>query len=190
MELGWIILAGVVVVSYLWYITIIKRRNNVQEALSGIDVQLQQRADLLPNLIAIAKRFLAHESDVFAQVTALRTHAQQPYDRSKPDQVKSHFAAADALGRSMGGLMVQMEAYPELKSDALMLQTQQSFNEVEAQLAASRRFYNASVNALNTAIQIFPGMLFAKLAGAQKMPSFIAEPAARGTVDAGALFRS
>lgn len=188
MDIGVILLIAIVAASYAWYISIIKRRNTVQEALAGIDVQLQQRADLLPNLIAIAKRFLAQESEVLTHVTELRTQATKAYDRTNAGEVKSHLGAVDALGRQMGQLMIQMEAYPELKSDSVMLQTQQSFNEVEAQLAASRRFYNAAVNALNTAIQIFPGNLIAKFANAEKMPSFAADEAARANVDAGKLF--
>ena len=183
----WGIVGAALIGSYAWYASIVSKNNKVQEALSGIDVQLQQRSDLLPNLLAIAKRFLAQESNVLIKVTELRAAANKPYDRGNPTEVQQHLGAADALGRQMGGIMVQMEQYPELKSDSLMLQTQQSFNEVEAQLAASRRFYNAAVNALNTAIQIFPGNIFAKFAGAQKMPSFAAEANARGPVDAAAL---
>ncbi len=84
----------------------------------------------------------------------------------------------------MGKLLISVENYPDLKSDQTMLQAMRSYNEVEAQIAAARRFYNSNVNALNNSIQIFPGSIFAKLAGIANMPFFEAEQIAHKSIDA------
>jgi LemA protein len=93
--------------------------------------------------------------------------------------VGARFALEGELARKMGQLMVTMEAYPQLKSDTTVLEAQRTWTEVEAQITAARRFYNAAVNRLNNAIQIFPGSLLAALAGVSTMPFFEAEPEAR-----------
>ena len=90
------------------------------------------------------------------------------------------FEVEGELGRRVGQLLVSMEAYPELKSDRPLVEAQQTWTETEAQITAARRFYNAAVNQLNNAIQIFPGPIIASIAGVQAMPFFEAPAAARG----------
>jgi LemA protein len=80
-----------------------------------------------------------------------------------------------------------MKAYPDLKSDATMLQAQQTYNEVEAQISVARRFYNSSVAELNNSIEIFPGNLLSELANSKIMPFFEAEESALQPVKAAAL---
>ncbi len=185
--MGWVAIAlvAVVVVFYGWYVSIIKRRNKAQEALSGIDVQLQKRSNLIPNILKIAKKFMEHESALLTQVTELRTKAGADYDSGNPEEVKAHLGAAKELSGAMGRLMVAVEAYPELKSNETMIQAQQTYNEVEAQIAAARRFYNSAVSTLNNAVQIFPGNVIAGMAGVTAMPFYEADEAARAPVDAG-----
>jgi len=185
--MGWVAISliAVVVIFYGWYVSIIKRRNKAQEALSGIDVQLQKRSNLIPNILKIAKKFMEHESALLTQVTELRTKAGADYDSSNPEEVKVHLGAAKELSGAMGRLMVAVEAYPELKSNETMIQAQQTYNEVEAQIAAARRFYNSAVSTLNNAVQIFPGNVIAGIAGVAAMPFYEADEAARAPVDAG-----
>ena len=181
---GLFILGGIAAALYIWYAGIISKRNGVNEALSGIDVQLNLRADVIPNILTIAKKFLEHEKELLTRITELRTQVVAPYNKADGGAVQAHLAAADALTAQMGKLQVAVENYPDLKSDATMLQAMRSYNEVEAQIAAARRFYNASVTRLNNAVQIFPGNLIAGVAGVTAMPFFAADEAVKAPVNA------
>ena len=181
-----LIVVGVVLAGlYFWYASIIGKRNKVLEALSGIDVQLKKRSNLIPNILTIAKKFLEHEKTLLTDITELRSRTDQEYDVKDAGAVKEHLGLAGQLAGKMGKFMITVEAYPDLKSDQTMIQAQQTYNEVEAQIAAARRFYNSSVTALNTAVQIFPGNLIAGMAGVVSFPFYEAEEEARAPVDAG-----
>jgi LemA protein len=92
--------------------------------------------------------------------------------------------ASEELSQKMGSLMLRAESYPELKSSENMLHAQRSYNEVEAQIAAARRFYNSAVASLRNSIEIFPGNLVAALAGVKTMPLYEADEASKAAVDA------
>ena len=173
-----IIAAAAVGAMYFWYAAIIARRNKVQEALSSVDVHLNQRHDLIPNIVALAGRFMDHERALLTDVTRLREEARKAAPTT-PTEVGKRFALEGELGQRVGQLLVSMEAYPALKSDRPLIEAQQTWTEVEAQITASRRFYNAAVNQLNNALQIFPGPMLGVLAGAKAMPFFEAPVAAR-----------
>lgn len=177
-------LVVVVAVIYILYAGIIKKRNKVYEALSGIDVQLKQRSSLIPNVLAIAKKFMEHEMTVFTEVTKLRESLGQDYDKSNPSDVSIHLGMANALSDKLAQLKVTMENYPQIKSDATMVQAMQTYNEVEANLAAARRFYNSSVTELNNAVQIFPGSVIAPMIHISSMPFFETDQASRAEVGA------
>lgn len=172
------------VLAYGWYITLISRRNKALEALSGVDVQLKKRSNLIPNILTIAKRFMDHERNLMEEITRLRAKVDEGYDQKSQDAVQSHLDSVKALETRMGQFMVQVEDYPDLKSNQTMLQAQQSYNEVEAQIAAARRFYNSAVNSLNTSIQIFPGNLIAGIARVQIMPFYETDEASKSPIDA------
>lgn len=184
MEILLVLVGIVLVVSYFWYASIIGKRNKALESLSGIDVQLTMRSDLIPNILAIAKKFMQHEQSLLTRITELRTEADAPYDKTDPEALKRHLAAAGDLGTQMGQLKVAVEAYPDLKSNQTMVEAMRSYNEVEAQLSAARRFYNASVTALNNAVQIFPGTVIAGLAHVEPMPFYAASEADKTPVNA------
>ena len=187
MDIILIICAGLAVVLYIWYAKIVARRNTAREALSGIDVQLTKRSELIPNILAIAKKFMEHEKELLEEVTKLRSKATAGYDALDPKQVAKHFEDSAALGAQMGKLMISMEAYPDLKSDRAMVQAQKTYNEVEAQIAAARRFYNSAVSDLNNSIEIFPGSLLAPLANSRVMPFYEGDTTSREPVDAAKL---
>lgn len=170
---------------YLWYAILISRRNKAQEALSGIDVQMKQRLDLIPNILKIAQRFLEHEKSLLTDITQLRQQSEKLYNPANKQEVQEHLNTVSKLGGKMDQLMIQVENYPDLKSDQTMVQAMRTYNEAEAQIAAARRFYNAAVTSLNNAIQIFPGSLIANMASVQSMPFFEAETAVHQPVDAG-----
>ena len=101
--------------------------------------------------------------------------------------VAKHFEDSAALGAQMGKLVISMEAYPDLKSDSAMVQAQKTYNEVEAQIAAARRFYNSALSDLNNSIEIFPGNLLAPLAKSRVMPFYEGDTTSREPVDAAKL---
>ncbi len=148
------------VILYCIYAKVIKNKNTCLEALSGIDVQLRKRYDLIPNILTIAKKFMEHETELFNKITELRTNAINAKLGSK-----EKFNAESKLDSMLSSLMVNVENYPALKSDATMIQAIQTYNEVEEHIAASRRFYNSALTQLRNSVQIFPGSLFASCAG-------------------------
>lgn len=188
MNTGWIVLAAVAALAYFWYAAIIGRRNKVLEALGGIDVQLTQRHDLIPNILEIAKAFMAHERGLLEEITSLRSAAQSGVGARDAEGVKKHLEAETALSMGLGRFFALAENYPQLKSDATMLEAQKTYRNVEDNIAAARRFYNSSVTALNNAVQIFPGTLFAKLANVGAYPFYAADAAQKEPVSAAGFF--
>lgn len=154
-----VLILGVAAILYMTYVNVIKNKNNVLEALSGIDVQLKKRHDLVPNILTIAKKFMEHEKEIFERITELRSQAINSKSGSQ-----EKFQAEAKLDSLMGQLMVNVENYPELKSDSTMMHAMTTYNEVEEHIAAARRFYNSALTQLKNSTQIFPGSLFAGLA--------------------------
>ena len=128
------------------YVSLIKNKNNVKEAMSGVDVQLNKRYDLIPNMLKIASKFMEHEKEIFLAVTQYRESAM------KAQNLSEKFEADNKLVSAMHQFNVRAENYPELKSNEAMINAQSAIEEVEEHLAAARRFYNSAVkeyNALN-----------------------------------------
>ena len=165
---------------YSLYASVIKNKNTVLEALSGIDVQLRKRYDLIPNLLTIAKKFMEHEKELFGKITELRSKAI-----NSELGTKEKFRAEAELDTQLKALMVNVEYYPALKSDAAMVQAMQTYNEVEEHISAARRFYNSALTQLRNSIQIFPGSIFAACAGeAANLSYFETDAASRQPVNA------
>ena len=99
-------------------------------------------------------------------------------------EFEQHLAVAEQLTGKMGQLMIAVEDYPDLKSDQTMIQAMQTYNEVEAQIAAARRFYNSAVTSLNSSVQIFPGNIIAGMVGVSEMPFYEADEASKASVNA------
>jgi LemA protein len=189
MSWGILIAAAILALLYLWYASIVRKRNAVSEALAGVDVQLQQRHDLIPNVLAIAKRFMEHEIELLQSITSLRTKAEG-LKGGDAATVAKRFETEGALAAQMDRFFAVAENYPALKSDGPMMEAQRTYGEVEANLAAARRFYNSAVGDLRNAVQIFPGNLLAGLAGVSELPPFYeASEAARQPVNAADLLR-
>ena len=152
----------VVVTAFLYgcYVGVIKARNQLDEALSGIDVQLKKRTDLIPNVLKIAQKFMKHEKEMFTEITKLRTAVlKQPVGTNK------RFVAESKLQDALKHLVVSVENYPQLKSDETMVTAMEAYSSVEENIAASRRFYNTALRELKNKTQIFPGSLFKSCAG-------------------------
>jgi len=165
------------------YNGLVRKRNQVQYAFSGVDVALQKRGDLIPNLVESVKKYMSYEQGTLAQIVALRNQITT---------AKPHSTERFELENNMTGLlknvMVSVENYPELKSNDNMLQLQRTLNETEEQISAARRAYNASVNQLNNAIQTFPSSLVANSNGFQPNPYFTADESTRTTPNVKQLF--
>lgn len=181
------IIAAPIVIGYFWYVGIISKRNSTKEALSGIDVQLKKRSNLIPNILKIAKKFMEHEKSLLTEITALREKVGQDYDTGDKQAVQEHLKTSELLGGKMGQLMIQVENYPDLKSDQTMIQAMQTYNEVEEQISAARRFYNSAVTALNNSVQIFPGNIIAGMAGVSEMPFYEADEGSKAPIDADSI---
>lgn len=178
------VLAIILILLYIWYINLIFKRNSVKRALSGIDVQLKKRSNLLPEILKIAKKFMDKEIKLLEEVTAMRSNALNSYDSKNADSVKTHLQDISKFDKSLSQFMVNVENYPELKSDQSMLNAQATFNEVEEQIAAARRFYNSAVTSLNNAVEIFPGNILAKFVGIRPMPFYETEDNSKQVIDA------
>jgi LemA protein len=134
------------------------------QAKQGIEVQLQRRADLVPNLVNTVKGYAAHEEAVFTQVANARAGLAGAIRSGDPQQQ----AAADAaLTGALGRLLAISEAYPQLKADATFLRLQDELSGTENRIAVSRSDYNAAVNAYNSYIRTFPQKITAALTGAK-----------------------
>lgn len=166
----WILLLAIAAV--VWgialYNGLVQRRNRIANAFGQIDVQLKRRYDLIPNLVEVAKRYLAHEASTLEAVTRARgaavgaaaTMRVQPTD---PAAVAGLAAAEQALGGSMGRLMALAENYPELKADATMRSLSEELTSTENRIGFARQAYNDEVLAYNDAVGQFPGALVARL---------------------------
>ena len=176
----------VLFVLYGMYVKIIQKRNNAREAMSGIDVQLRKRYDLIPNILATAEKFMEHEKGLMSEITQLRTQAASI--RSDADTIGKKIELDNAITSKMSQLMVNVENYPQLKSDQTMIQTMQTYSEVEEHIAAARRFYNSAVKDLNNSVEIFPSSLIAAMIGVKSCPFFEADDTARQPVNASDYF--
>lgn len=175
---------------YFWYASIISRKNKALEALSSIDVQLQKRFDLVPNILKLAQRFMDHEKELLTHVVELRAKVQQPYSPADPTELAAHLEASQALETGLGRLFALAENYPDLKSDATIIRAQETYEEVEGHISAARRYYNAAVSDLNNAVEIFPGSLIAGFARVKPMPFYeIENPDWRKPVDVDSVMR-
>lgn len=169
------LLVIVVLVGAGLYNGLVRLRNVVQESWRQIDVELTRRHDLIPNLVETVKGYAAHERETLQAVTEARTAAAAP-GASPAQQAKQENVLTAALGR----LFAVAEAYPDLKANQNFLQLQRDLTDTEDRLAASRRFYNANVRALNTKVETVPSNIVAGLFNIERAEYFEAEdPAVR-----------
>jgi len=174
-----IIIIAVVAIFAIWavaqYNGLVKLRNLVQEAWKQIDVELQRRHDLIPNLVETVKGYAAHEKGTFEEVTNARAAASTP--GSSP---AVQAAQENVLTQALGKLFAVVENYPELKANVNFQQLQAELTNTEDRIAAGRRFYNANVRTLNTKIETFPTNIVAGMFGFKQAEYFeTADDAAR-----------
>ena len=165
---------GVAVVVVFWAAAVHNRlrqlRNRVANAFAQIDVQLKRRHDLIPNLVEVARGYMAHESSTLEAVARARGQAAQAaaHARRHPGQaaaMASLAGAEAALGSSLGQLMVLTESYPDLKADAQMQSLSEEITSTENRLGFARQAYNDEILAYNDQASQFPDLLIARLIG-------------------------
>lgn len=176
-----IIVLVVVALIVLWVISLynnlVRLRNNRENAFANIDVQLKQRYDLVPQLVATVKGYAKHESELLEKVTAARSAAMSA------SSINDKIAADTQLSGALAGLKVSLEAYPDLKANQNFLQLQSELSDIENKLAAVRRFFNSATRELNNAVQSFPANIFAGAFGFHKEPMFEVAPEERAAVE-------
>ena len=148
------------------YNSLVKLRNNRENAFANIDVQLKQRHDLIPQLVATVKGYAEHEKELLTRVTEARAAAMSATG------INDKIQAENALSSALAGLKVSLEAYPDLKANQNFLHLQGEISDIENKLAASRRFFNSATKELNSAVQRFPAVLLAGMFGFHTEPMF------------------
>jgi LemA protein len=172
--LGVVVLLGLYIV--LAYNGLVRLRNRIESSWSQIDVQLQRRYDLIPNLVETVKGYASHEKGVFESVTQARANAinaQGPAQQAQSENV---------LTGALKSLFAVAEAYPELKANQNFLALQEELSGTEGKIAYARQFYNDTVQSYNTKIQSVPTNLIAGPFGFKEREYFEADDTSRGPV--------
>ena len=169
-----LILLVIVVVVALWamgiYNGLVTARNAFKNAFAQIDVQLQRRFDLIPNLVEVAKKYMAHERETLEAVIAARSAAQSGLSAAKanpgdPAAMAQLAAAQGQLNAGLGRLLAVAESYPDLKANQNMMQLTEELTSTENKVAFARQAFNDSVMAYNNKREVFPNSIFAGMFG-------------------------
>ena len=153
MVVFFIILAIIIIFIIFMFNSVITLKQHVDRAKSLIDVYLQQRFDLIPNLVNVTKEYINYESNILEKITELRSLYTKNKDENAKNELNSQYKT----------IMLVSENYPQLKSSEQFLNLQKSLIKIESQLQAARRIYNNDVTKYNTKIATFPNNFIAKL---------------------------
>ncbi len=163
-----LIILGVLILLVIFdFNSFVTRRNRVKEAWADIEVQLKRRYDLIPNLVNTVKGYATHESSAFENVTKARSAAM-----GAGGNLADKAGAENMLTGALKSVFAIAEAYPDLKANQNFLALQNELSDTENKIQAARRFYNANVRDLNTAIESFPGNVIAGAFNFTKMEFF------------------
>jgi len=158
------------------YNGLVRAKVLVDEAWSGIDVQLKRRYDLIPNLVETVKGYASHEKSTFEEVTKLRSQAMQTDDIAEKSKIENQ------LTNTLKSLFAVAENYPELKANENFLNLQSTLDEIETEIQGARRYYNGAVRDFNTKIMVFPNNLLAGMLGFTAREFFEADEGERENV--------
>ena len=165
-----IIVIVVVVILAAWlvsmYNSLVKMRNNRENAFADIDVQLKQRHDLVPQLVETVKGYAAHEKDTLERVINARNGA------IGAKTIDEKIVAENALSSALSGLTITLEAYPDLKANQNFLQLQEEIADLENKLSSVRRYFNSATKEYNNAVETFPSNILAGMFGFRKEVMF------------------
>jgi LemA protein len=159
MTIALIVIVAIIVIAALYFVikrnSFISQRNRVDEAWSGIDVQLKRRHDLVPNLVETVKGYAEHESSTFEKTTQARAEAMKAQSVGDTAKAEQH------LTQALADLKAVAENYPTLRATENFQQLSRNLSELEDEIQASRRIYNSNVQSYNTDIEQFPGSIVA-----------------------------
>jgi LemA protein len=168
------LLVVLVLYAIVSYNGLIRRRNQIENAWSQIDVQLKRRLDLIPNLVETVKGYAAHERETLDAVIRARNAAI-----AAPDTPHAQANAENQLSGALRQLFALGEAYPDLKANQNFLALQEELTATEGRVAYARQFYNDSVLSYNNKLQQFPTLIFARMLKFERREYFEADEAAR-----------
>jgi LemA protein len=160
------------------YNGLVSRKNQVENAFASIDVYLKKRSDLIPSLVETVKGYMNHERETLEGIAKLRSQTQSS-QLGSDEKVMLENQITDGIGR----VMLAVESYPDLKASTNFMQLQRTMNEVEAQLAASRRAFNAAVTDYNNGIESFPANIVAGMMKYERKHVFSIPLESRSTVE-------
>lgn len=150
-----IILILLVIFVIIEYNSMIKLKKQMNNSYSVIDVYLQKRFDLIPNLVEVTKGYANYEKDILTKITEYRTSYNQNKDKESLNKLNDEY----------NNLMIVVENYPDLKASEQFLKLQKSLIKIESELQAARRIYNTDTTKYNTKLNVFPSNIIAKLFG-------------------------
>jgi LemA protein len=179
-----LIIAIVVILAIaIIYNSLVNKKNQVENVFASVDAMLKKRYDLIPNLVSMVQTYMQHERGTLNELTELRARAISG-NLSSDEKVDLD----NQLTKKLGGIMVAVENYPDLKANQNFLQLQGSLNEVEEQISAARRAYNATVTNYNNAVEMFPTNVFASAMSYRRKKVFEVSEAERQNVNVKDLF--
>ncbi len=180
---GILIIVGIYFIST--YNSIINTKNTANEAFSAIDTVLQNRYNLIPNLVELVKQYMAHEAGLINKVSEMRAQLLSNTNKAS----KERFAEENELQAGMKSIFAIAENYPDLKASNNFLELQTQWSEIEDRLQWARRGYNSAVKLLNNSKEMFPSNIIAKMMNLPELTMFEADESAKvEKMDAKAMF--
>jgi LemA protein len=183
-----IIIAAVVVILLLWFIMtynkFVAKNNRVKQTESSISVMLKQRNDMIPNLVAAVQNYMGHENTTLVKIAELRAQMQQSGNEHEQMQLGAE------MSKKLADIKVAVENYPELKADKQFLRLEESIEEMEYQLQAARRTFNAAAVDFNNYVQMFPSNIIASMKNYKLYELITIPEAEKANVDVKALFNN
>lgn len=178
--------SGFLILAYFFiHNDLVHRKNSLEQALASIDVYLKKRYDLIPNLVASIKNYMNHEAGVLTKVVELRNQGSAGLTQHRDMVAQDH-----QLSQALRSVMVAVENYPDLKASQNFSQLNAALNEVEEQLSAARRAYNAAAMRFNNGVEMLPHSLVANLLGYTRRPMFEVSDLEAATPKVNDLFKA
>ena len=183
-----IIITVIIFIVALWFITtynkFIAKNNRVKQAESSIFVMLKQRNDMIPNLVAAVQTYMGHENSTLTKITELRAQMQQSSNEQQQIQLGTE------MSKALAGIKIAVENYPQLKADQHFTRLMDSVEEMEYQLQATRRTFNAAAVDFNNSVEMFPSNIIASIKNYKHYEMINIPEAEMTNVDVKALFIS
>ena len=180
-----LVIAGIIVLLGVgMYNALIGKKNAIKNVFGAVDTLLKKRYDLIPNLVGSVQSYMKHEQEILTEVTRLRAEA---LSGNLSDDEKMELD--QRMSKAIGGIMVAVENYPNLKANEQFMQLQRTLTEVEEQISAARRAYNAAITDYNNAVEMFPTKFMAQIMNYRTKRVFSISSAERESVDVHELFQ-